>query len=215
MPSKNSSHFFNNPPQLQSNIAVEKRKLRTEIRKRRRSLSQKQQKTASHQLISILKNKKQFLSAQHIALYLGNDGEICPKALIPLLRKWKKQAYLPVIHPLRKNEIVFCLVKQDTPFKHNRFDIPEPVFSRCQHRPAKHLSTILLPLVAFDESGNRMGMGGGFYDRALAFKHKKKTSRPRLIGLAHDFQKQPKLPIEAWDVPLHGVVTEKRYYQHN
>ena len=72
---------------------------------------------------------------------------------------------------------------------------------------------MLFPLVGFDENGGRLGMGGGFYDRTFAFSRIRPGMAPKLIGLAHDFQKVRELPIEPWDVPLHGVVTDKRRYR--
>jgi 5-formyltetrahydrofolate cyclo-ligase len=77
-------------------------------------------------------------------------------------------------------------------------------------RPVWTLDLILTPLVAFDDQGNRLGMGGGFYDRTLAYLGRRKHwKKPRLIGTAHAFQQVARLPHESWDVPLHGVVTEK------
>ena len=72
---------------------------------------------------------------------------------------------------------------------------------------------VLFPLVGFDETGGRLGMGGGFYDRTFAFSRIRPCMAPKLVGLAHDFQRVEQLPIEPWDVPLHGVVTDKRCYR--
>ena len=71
-----------------------------------------------------------------------------------------------------------------------------------------------MPLVAFDEHGNRLGMGGGFYDRSLAFmQHRKQWHSPHLIGLAHELQKISELPCESWDIPLNMIATEKTIYK--
>ena len=99
-----------------------------------------------------------------------------------------------------------------------------------QHRPSQYLAAflimeglmiavfsaldaVLFPLVGFDETGGRLGMGGGFYDRTFAFSRIRPCMAPKLVGLAHDFQRVEQLPIEPWDVPLHGVVTDKRCYR--
>ena len=74
------------------------------------------------------------------------------------------------------------------------------------------LSLVLLPLVAFDAKGNRMGMGGGYYDRAFEFKQKTLSYLPRLIGLAHELQKKEQLPTESWDIPLFAIFTDKKIY---
>lgn len=69
-----------------------------------------------------------------------------------------------------------------------------------------------LPLVAFDAKGRRLGMGGGFYDRAFAFKNKYKRLGPMLIGLAHSIQEVESLDVEHWDIPLDAIVTEKKVF---
>jgi len=199
-------------PTETSQAKTTKRSLRANIRRQRRALSTLQQKKASVKLLSRINTCQLLLGRTDVALYLGNDGEICPKLLIQRLWKYKKKAYLPVIHPLKKQQIIFCCVTPHTLFKKNRFGIEEPIFKYTQRLQANRLSLVLLPLVAFDDAGNRMGMGGGFYDRAFAFKHHKENVRPRLVGLAHDFQKQESLPVEPWDVPLYGVITEKYSY---
>jgi 5-formyltetrahydrofolate cyclo-ligase len=75
------------------------------------------------------------------------------------------------------------------------------------------LDLVLAPLVAFDAHGNRLGMGGGFYDRSFAYllRHTR-WLRPRLIGLAYDFQRQSRLPSQAWDVPLQAIATDQHLY---
>ncbi len=186
--------------------------LRKSIRHQRRQLSPLQQKNAATQLIRNLKRFGLLLRGQHIALYLANDGEICPRRLIPLLDEWGKKAYLPVIHPLNKQEIQFCQLSKTTRFTKNRFGIEEPVFKSATGMSARQLSTVLMPLVAFDEKGNRMGMGGGFYDRAFGYKHKSRCKKTRLIGLAHELQKQDTLPVNDWDIPLDAIVTDKAIY---
>jgi len=67
----------------------------------------------------------------------------------------------------------------------------------------------LLPLVAFDQQGERLGMGGGYYDRTFEFLRRSGLNKPKLIGLAHDFQQVDAIPTEAWDVPLTAIVTNK------
>lgn len=152
------------------------------------------------------------LRAQHIALYLGNDGEICPKALIFRYLKRKKKLFLPVLHPVKKNHMVFCPLTKSTRLKRNHFGILEPDFKRSTYMPPKLLSLVLLPLVAFDTKGNRMGMGGGYYDRAFEFKQSTSRTSPKLIGLAHELQKQETLQTAPWDIPLAAIVTDKEIY---
>jgi len=189
-----------------------KKLLRTKIRAQRRALSPLQQKRACQTLGKQLERSLALLKARHIALYFGSDGEICPVHLIPHLLKRKKILYMPVLHPFKKSHLVFCRITSSTKLKKNRFGIPEPSFKHCSSISAKHLSLVLLPLVAFDKAGNRMGMGGGYYDRAFDFKRKSARHSPRMIGLAHELQRQKKLPTEDWDIPLFAIFTDKKTY---
>tara|TARA_R110002167_G_scaffold37515_3_gene117571 strand:+ start:83 stop:736 length:654 start_codon:yes stop_codon:yes gene_type:complete len=199
--------------QNHTTIQADKKILRTKIRQQRQALTDLQQKKASTNFCRQFKQSKLLLKHQHIALYLGNDGELNPQPLIKKLWKQKKHAYLPVIHPLHQNRLCFCLVTPKSKFSKNKFGILEPDFKYSKVFPRKNLSLVLMPLVAFDNAGNRMGMGGGFYDRSFAYKAKLKHSRPKLIGLAHAFQEQELLPIAKWDIPLDGVLTDLKFHQ--
>ncbi|MFT7371989.1 MAG: 5-formyltetrahydrofolate cyclo-ligase [Oleiphilaceae bacterium] len=193
-------------------ISSNRKTLRAKVRAQRRALSPRQQKTANARLYKQLERSLILLRAKHIALYLGTDGEICPKALISHYLKRKKLLYLPVLHPLKKNHMVFCPLTAATKLKKNQFGILEPDFRSSVCIPPKQLSLVLLPLVAFDTKGNRIGMGGGYYDRAFEFKQKTLRHSPRLIGLAHDLQKQEQLPKEYWDIPLFAIFTDQEIY---
>lgn len=93
----------------------------------------------------------------------------------------------------------------------NRFHIPEP--RRQARLSARALNVVLLPLTGFDASGNRLGMGGGFYDRTLAFKRRHRKARPLLVGVAHACQQVSTLPAEIWDVPLAMIVTDRGVFR--
>ena len=194
-------------------IEAQKKALRARIRQQRKALTTRQQKQASRNLLKQLHRSRLLLRHKHIALYLGNDGELNPEHLIPILWARKKKLYLPVLHPLLKHQLCFCAFNKHTPLRQNRFGIKEPDFRRSKRLGRQFLSLVMLPLVAFDRQGNRMGMGGGFYDRSFAYKHQQATSKPKLIGLAHSFQAQRELPIEEWDVPLDGILTDTSIYQ--
>ncbi len=96
--------------------------------------------------------------------------------------------------------------------KANRYGIFEPELN-CSHIcPVAELDFILTPLVAFDSQGNRLGMGGGYYDRTLAQIPDNAVKKPVLIGIAHQCQEVDALPIASWDVPLDYIVTPERIY---
>jgi 5-formyltetrahydrofolate cyclo-ligase len=91
--------------------------------------------------------------------------------------------------------------------RRNPIGIAEP--SGHQQLGARWMNIILLPLVAFDRRGNRLGNGAGFYDRALAFRARRRHWRgPLLLGLAFSAQAVDHIDREPHDVPLDGVITE-------
>ncbi len=146
--------------------------------------------------------------ARRIALYLPRDGELDPGPLGQLLLQRQCQLFLPVIDPLRGGGRLLRFARWQpghSTLQPNRFRIPEPMGRRT---PAWSLDLVLLPLVAFDRHGNRLGMGGGFYDRSFADR-KQRPRRPLLVGLAHACQELPDLPAAPHDVPLDAIVTDQ------
>ncbi|MAY41780.1 MULTISPECIES: 5-formyltetrahydrofolate cyclo-ligase [unclassified Neptuniibacter] len=187
--------------------------LRKKIRTLRRSLKPHQQKQAALNLLGNIRNRADFRNAKHIALYLPNDGEISPEPLIKLCWKLGKKVYLPVLHPVLHNRLWFIPYTPQSPMIRNIYGIKEPKLIPSLCRTAWSLNLVLLPLVAFDQNGNRMGMGGGYYDRTFSFKSLKKgINGPALIGLAHDIQRVEELPVESWDIPLTSIVTDTKSY---
>jgi len=187
--------------------------LRRRLRAQRQALTPSEQESAAHTLAAHLAATRQFRVSRRVALYLPNDGEIDPRPVMERLWQSHKTCYLPILSRLRHDRLWFAPFSPDTPLAYNRFGIPEPRVPARAWRRAQDLDLILMPLVAFDTSGNRLGMGGGFYDKSLAFLHQRSGWRkPHLFGLAHDFQRVEKLETFAWDVPLQGVATDRAVY---
>ncbi len=190
--------------------------IRRQMRQRRRSLPATAKRAAAHALARRVTCSTLLQRHQHIAFYLANDGEM---DLMPLIRRaWAmgKHCYLPVLSPAFHNRLWFARFTPDTPLAPNQFRIAEPVARWCDMRPAWTLDLVLTPLVAFDLDGNRLGMGGGFYDRTLAYlARRSRWRKPHLVGVAYEFQRAPALPHAPWDVPLHGVITEGAVYELN
>lgn len=177
--------------------------LRQQIRKTRANLTALQQQQAedsiTQQALALIEER----NAQHIALYLSFDGEISTEKLIKTLWAQGKQVYLPVLHPFNPNHLLFLRYLPDTPMLKNKFGIWEPKLNVQSVLPLEELDILFTPLIAFDKQGNRLGMGGGFYDRTL--QHWQKSSFIP-VGLAHQCQQVEQLPTEAWDVPLHQIL---------
>ncbi|MFU2047216.1 5-formyltetrahydrofolate cyclo-ligase [Avibacterium gallinarum] len=177
--------------------------IRQRIRQLRQSLSPAEQNLAeqkiTQQALDLIEKKQ----AKHIGLYLSFDGEISTKQLIQQL--WKKNiaVYLPILHPFSANNLLFLRYHPNSPLQKNKFGILEPKLDVRNVLPTNELDIIFTPLVAFDKQGNRLGMGGGFYDRTLQ-NWQQKNFLP--IGLAHQCQQVDALPIESWDIPLFGVL---------
>ncbi|CAD5246109.1 MULTISPECIES: 5-formyltetrahydrofolate cyclo-ligase [Halomonadaceae] len=192
----------------------DKRALRRSLRHQRRALSEHEQRLSAQRLCQRLKTLPEIRRARRLSLYLPVNGEIDPTPLIPWLRQRNVNIYLPVLRPFSANRLWFVAYRPDTPMIKNRFGIWEPdVRFSAQRRnrlPTWALDTLIVPLVGFDANANRMGMGGGFYDRSLAFMHRPGPS-PTLIGVAHACQQVASLPVEPWDVPLQVVVSDQGY----
>lgn len=183
--------------------------LRQQLRDRRNALTSPEQAHASQGLLRKLMSMRLFMRSQHIALYWAMDGEINVAIVAEQLWKMGKHCYLPVLHPQQPRQLWFVKYLPNSPLKPNRFKIPEPDYRSGQKLPAQLLDIVLLPLVGFDASGARLGMGGGFYDSTFAFKQRSPKIKPWLIGVAHACQQVDKLVTAEWDIPLHAVVTDK------
>jgi 5-formyltetrahydrofolate cyclo-ligase len=184
--------------------------LRRSLRQARRALSPRIQVTHSLALAERLRCSPMFLHARRIGAYLAADGEIDPLPLLDVAFSMGKRCYLPVLHPFAGPSLWFCEWRDGDPLVTNRYAIPEPDPKTRPPHPAWWIDLLLVPLVGFDARGNRLGMGGGFYDRTLAYlKHRAHWRRPRVLGLAHELQRVDLLPTNAWDIPLDGVVTER------
>ena len=187
--------------------------LRRQLRKARRSLTRSQQREAARGLYRQLAQHPLFRRARHVSLYLPMDGEIDPRLLLRAAQRRGKATYLPVLNAWPRTRMVFQRVRPGEKFKPNRFRIPEPRINRAKQRRIWALDLVLMPLVGFDDEGGRLGMGGGFYDRSLAYRARRSTWRkPVLLGLAHECQKVERLAQASWDVPLQGAVSDKRWY---
>ena len=193
--------------------------LRKTIRNKRLSLSSTMQITSADQLCSLLSEHPKVIAANHIALYLANDGELSTTPFIQWCWAQNKRVYLPVIHPFSKGHLLFLEYTIDTPMIKNRFGIAEPKLNVNLIRSIKNIDIVFTPLVAFDKSGARLGMGGGFYDRTLQtwYEHFKSNSliRPYPIGLAHNCQQVDSIPVEHWDIPIPEILTPTEHFIFN
>ena len=196
-----------------SDAPLSRPQLRRLLRRARRALSPSEQRQAARGLYRQLAQNPLFRRARHISLYLPTDGEIDPRLLLRAAQRRGKATYLPVLSAWPRTKMVFQRIRPGEKLKPNRFRILEPRANLARQRKVWTLDLVLLPLVGFDDVGGRLGMGGGFYDRSLAYMARRKTWRkPTLLGLAHECQKVERLAQASWDVPLQGTVTDKAWY---
>ena len=188
-----------------------RQQLRKLVRQRRQQLSPEQQQQAANSLVQQVLASAELKQSQHIALYLANDGELDTYPLIQALWQSGKTVYLPVLHPVVPGYLLFIHYDSNSVLYPNRFGIPEPLVQCHQLLPLNQLDIIFTPLVAFDKWGNRLGMGGGFYDRTLSqLPH---NSHCQVIGLAHSCQQVDAVPVESWDVPLRRIITPDQLFK--
>jgi 5-formyltetrahydrofolate cyclo-ligase len=190
---------------------AERRRVRAEVRRARRRLRGPERARRSKAVCIALMRSGALLGARHVACFWPNDGEVDLRALFPSMWQRGVEVLLPVVAGAR---LWFAPFAPDTPLAANRFGIPEPRVPRRAARPLLALDAVLVPLVAFDSAGRRLGMGGGYYDRTFGWRrHRQALRRPRLIGIAFDFQRRETLPGAPWDVPLDAVATDAGF-QH-
>ena len=182
-----------------------KAQLRHTLRTQRRALTASQQQHAAQAAAQNLCTLPHWQDARRIALYLAADGEVDTAPFAKTCREHGKQLFLPVI--MTDLSLTFKAWGSQARLQPNRYGIPEPP-ADAQKLAAEKLDIIVLPLVGWDESGNRLGMGGGFYDKTLAG-----VSGPLRVGLAHELQRVAQLPLEQWDIAMSFVATEAALYQ--
>lgn len=172
---------------------------------KRKQFSTNDQKFCSKTICSHIQELPEYQAAKHIAFYHGVKGEVDLSELWNRALRDQKFCYFPVI--MTNLSLSFLPAIPSVNYRLNQYGIPEPEVDLAQAIPPNKLDLILVPLVAFDQHGTRIGMGKGYYDRTLS------TLRPKLLlGVAYEFQQQPLIQPQPWDVKLDAVVTEKTIY---
>jgi len=188
--------------------------LRTQIRTQRRALSAYEQELYARQFAGHFSKSRLFQNSHRIAFYMANDGELDPAYLMGDAWARGKACYLPVLMHVHDKSLMFAPYEPDAPMVYNQFGIAEPAVGARHKIKARNLDLIIMPLVAFDKRGNRIGMGGGYYDRTLAFLNARMCwNKPRLVGIGYSFQEVASINSESWDVPLSYIATEKEFFK--
>jgi 5-formyltetrahydrofolate cyclo-ligase len=152
----------------------------------------------------------EFDQSQRIAVYFAVNGEISLDPVIDSALAQEKQVYLP---NLDQKSLRFSPYFRQQKMRINKFRLPEPDVGDAEMLAPEALDLVLAPLVVFDAMRNRIGMGGGFYDRSFEFRKNRDRLTPILIGVAHELQKVSRLKPESWDVRFDLIVTDQAVYR--
>ena len=177
---------------------MKKSEIRNKIIKLRKKNYSKDLRIDFRSIIKILKKRKQ--KKKIIGGYYPYNHEV---NVMPLLEKFEKSNYIISLPKIGKNSNMnFFVWSTNDPLNINEYGIPEPITNRMIFP-----DVLLVPLVAYDKNFNRVGYGGGFYDRYI--KRIKKIKNTLTIGLAFSYQKVKKIPIEKNDIKIDFIITEK------
>lgn len=189
----------------------DKSMLRKQLRMARSRLSPMQRRHAIAAFTRNVIRSGLLLRYRRIGFYASMPNELDLWPLINVALRLRRQCYLPVVPKGRGKCMHFTQLHAANAWYLNRYHIPELA---APHRySARSLDLVFVPLLGFDLSGNRLGMGGGYYDATLAFlRHRRVWRRPLLVGAAFECQKLRFLPADQWDQPLDMVFTESAHY---
>ena len=190
-------------------IKILQKKIRFQIRMLRNSMTLNQRQNESQKILKIAFNYNIFYESKNIACFLPFDGEINICSLILKLWLHKKNIFLPIVKSISSKKILFVKFTPESILYYNKYNILEPYYKFKDIISETDLDLIIVPLVAFDFQGMRIGMGGGFYDKILK---NWKTKKFIPMGIAYDFQLVNYIPKQSWDIPLPFVLTPSKMY---
>jgi 5-formyltetrahydrofolate cyclo-ligase len=184
--------------------------MRQHNRKRRAELTPQQLEQAAQALAHKVISLDVYRQSQRLAVYFAVNGEIGLDPVIDHALAAGKQVYLP---NLDQQSLRFSPYFREQKMRINKFRLPEPDVGDDEMLQPAELDLVLAPLVVFDQHRNRIGMGGGFYDRSFAMRKNDAITQPVLIGIAHELQKVEQIVPEDWDVRLDMVITDRGIYR--
>lgn len=184
--------------------------LRQRNRARRAALDDGALEQAASALAQRVLGLSEYRQARSIAAYFAVNGEIGLDPVIEHALSQGKQVFLP---NLDQQSLRFAPYFHGQKMRSNKFRLPEPDVDSGDMLAPDALELVLVPLVVFDADCNRIGMGGGFYDRSFAFRKDPSNAKPVLIGVAHELQRVERIVPQDWDVRLDMIVTEQAIYR--
>ncbi len=187
--------------------------LRRSMRRQRAALAPAVRTHLAARIAVQLRRMHLLTPGKRVGVYLPFRGEVDIHPIIAWARRVGCELYVPRIVSRRSSHMQFVRFGERHPLKRGAFGIHEPAGNADELEPLQ-LDLVLVPLVAFDSHGTRMGMGAGFYDRAFArLAGARRWRKPKLIGIAYEFQRVQQLERRPWDVALDAAVTDRGLYR--
>lgn len=184
--------------------------VRKQLREQRAALSEVVARDLSRRACRHLLAGDALSGCRRIGAYLAVGREADPRIAMDVAVERGIEVRVPV---LTEGVMRFVPWTPDCEVRHNRFGIEEPVHAPAERCEISALDLVIMPLVAFDPTGNRIGMGGGYYDRSLAGSPQRADGgRPMRVGIAYDLQRVESIVANPWDVPMDAMVTESGWY---
>lgn len=179
--------------------------LRTQGLEARRRMSREDRFAASQLICRHLIYSRLFRASASIACYLPAEDEVDTLPIFDRAWRANKRIFAPVLR--KGGKMCFTELRPETTLWKNAYGIWEP--RGGDEVAPRRLDLVVAPTVAFDDAHNRIGMGGGYFDRCFAYlRNRKIWLRPKLVGVAFKCQKVEKITPNAWDIPLYRVITE-------
>ena len=181
---------------------------RAQLRRQREQLAPVARIAAARGVAAALEQLPEFLVDTRVAGYWAVGGELPLHAALVALQSRGQQYHLPVLQPGRR--LAFAPWRRGVELQPNRYGIPEPACAPADLLAPEMLDLVLVPLLAFDRRGHRLGTGGGFYDRTFAFlRGLPRPAQPVLVGIGYSFQETAAIPAQGWDIQMDFVATER------
>ena len=197
--------ILNSVSETEKNIRAEKKRLRQKYSAMRLAQTAAQRMHAAEAIANQLGDISQWNSANYIAGYWACNGEV-PLHVVQMRVQTPKIWCLPIVQS--NSTLKFAPWRSGNDLVSNQFGIPEPDIAPPSALDAASMSIVLLPLLAYTRNGQRLGMGGGYYDRSFAFRNSN-AGPPLLVGVAYSCQETESLPAEAWDIKLDMLINER------
>lgn len=183
-----------------------KEAIRKELLKARREMNEDDVTKFSHDIFLQLINSQVFKESKNIMIYLSFNNEVDTYKLMKYCLNSGKRVIVPYCIKEERKIIPSEVKNPDTELKLNSIGYKEPDIESLREVKVEDIDLVIVPGVVFDESGNRIGFGGGYYDRFL----KRLKSTTMTIAICYDYQIIDRVPVDEFDIPVKSIITNKR-----